>query len=42
MRGEFVPIAEVFERINRDPFCPDGVKVLEQYLHERTAKPFTY
>jgi len=32
VRGEFVPVAEVLERIGRDPFCPDGVKVLHQHL----------
>ncbi|HZZ76956.1 MAG TPA: NUDIX domain-containing protein [Gemmataceae bacterium] len=32
VRGEFVPVAEVLERIGRDPFCPDGVRVLERHL----------
>jgi isopentenyldiphosphate isomerase len=32
VRGEFVPIANVLERIQRDPFCPDGVQVLERFL----------
>ena len=34
VRGEFVPVREVLERIQREPFCPDGVLVLEQYLRE--------
>ncbi|HZZ81291.1 MAG TPA: NUDIX domain-containing protein [Gemmataceae bacterium] len=32
VRAEFVSVAEVLERIHRDLFCPDGVKVLEQHL----------
>jgi isopentenyldiphosphate isomerase len=30
--GEFIPVQEALERIRREPFCPDGVQVLEQYL----------
>ena len=33
VRGEFVSFSEAKERIKREPFCPDGVKVLERYLH---------
>jgi 8-oxo-dGTP pyrophosphatase MutT (NUDIX family) len=32
VRGEFLPVAEVRERIGREPFCPDGVMVLERFL----------
>jgi isopentenyldiphosphate isomerase len=32
VRGEFVALSEVKERMNREPFCPDGVNVLERYL----------
>jgi isopentenyldiphosphate isomerase len=37
VRGEFVPLPEVLERIKREPFCPDGMQVLEAYL--RTIEP---
>lgn len=36
VRGEFVPVAEVLDRIGPLPFCPDGVEVLLRYL-SRTA-----
>lgn len=32
VRGEFVPIAEVMGRIQRERFCPDGVVVLKRFL----------
>lgn len=32
VRGEFVPIVEVFERMKREPFCADGIQVLRDYL----------
>lgn len=32
--GEFAPIAMVQDRIKREPFCPDGVMVLERYLQD--------
>jgi isopentenyldiphosphate isomerase len=32
VRGEFVPVAEALERIGREPFCPDGVRVLRQFV----------
>jgi isopentenyldiphosphate isomerase len=31
VRGEFVPLADIGERIKREAFCPDGVKVWEAY-----------
>jgi isopentenyldiphosphate isomerase len=35
VRGEFVPTAEVLKRIQREPFCPDGVQVLAEYLRRQ-------
>ena len=32
VRGEWLPVAEVRDRIARDPFCPDGVVAFERYL----------
>jgi isopentenyldiphosphate isomerase len=32
VRGEFVPVQLALKRIESDPFCPDGVMVLQQYL----------
>jgi isopentenyldiphosphate isomerase len=32
VRGEFVSVAQVLERIQREPVCPDGAQVLEKYL----------
>ncbi len=32
VRGEFVPIAEALARAAREPFCPDGLAVLQEYL----------
>lgn len=29
--GEFVPVEGVIERIRDEPFCPDGVQVLDEY-----------
>jgi isopentenyldiphosphate isomerase len=31
VRGELVPLDEVAERARREPFCPDGLAVLEEY-----------
>jgi dipeptidase E len=31
VRGEFVPLEEAVARTQRDPFCPDGVAVLNEY-----------
>src|SRR5207248_7859149 len=33
--GKFVPPSEVAARAARDPFCPDGLAVLDEY-HRRT------
>jgi isopentenyldiphosphate isomerase len=32
VRGEFLPLAEVLERSQREKFCPDGLAVLAEYL----------
>ncbi|HYT91656.1 MAG TPA: NUDIX domain-containing protein [Gemmataceae bacterium] len=32
VRGEFLPLDEVQARLVREPFCPDGVLVLAEYL----------
>jgi isopentenyldiphosphate isomerase len=37
VRGEFVPITDVLERVNRDLFCPDGVMVLTEYLQSQSS-----
>jgi isopentenyldiphosphate isomerase len=37
VRGEFLPLAAVADRIARDPFCPDGVAVLREYRRRETA-----
>jgi isopentenyldiphosphate isomerase len=34
-RGEWLPPADVDARIERDPFCPDGVLVWQRYVRER-------
>jgi 8-oxo-dGTP pyrophosphatase MutT (NUDIX family) len=31
VRGEFVPIADVAGRAASEPFCPDGLAVLDEY-----------
>lgn len=31
VRGEFLPLAEVLQRVKHQPFCPDGVQVLADY-----------
>lgn len=36
VRGEFVPVAEVLQRIKEQPFCPDGVQVLQRYLSSQS------
>jgi isopentenyldiphosphate isomerase len=36
VRGEFSPLADVLERIKNEPFCPDGVQVLQEYLRRQT------
>ena len=30
--GEFVPLDSLQARLARDPFCPDGLAVLGEYL----------
>jgi isopentenyldiphosphate isomerase len=37
VRGEFVPVAEALARAAREPFCPDGLAVLREYL-QRTGE----
>jgi isopentenyldiphosphate isomerase len=32
VHGEFAPIEEILNRIQGEPFCPDGVEVLRIYL----------
>ncbi len=39
VRGEFVPLEEVAVRIGRDPFCPDGLAVLETYRRRMDGGP---
>ena len=35
VRGEFVTVAEARARAGREPFCPDGLAVLTEYLRRR-------
>ena len=35
VRGEFLPLDAIVERARREPFCPDGLAVLERYRRER-------
>jgi isopentenyldiphosphate isomerase len=39
VRGEFVPLAEVAGRAAREPFCPDGLAVWEEFT-SRTPRHF--
>jgi isopentenyldiphosphate isomerase len=32
VRGEFVPLADVWQRCTREAFCPDGLAVLREYV----------
>jgi 8-oxo-dGTP pyrophosphatase MutT (NUDIX family) len=32
VRGEFIPLGELTARAEREPFCPDGMDVVRQYL----------
>jgi isopentenyldiphosphate isomerase len=41
VRGEFVPLEDLPNRIGRDPFCPDGQTVLADYLR-RDRMPYVY
>ncbi|MBM4071092.1 MAG: NUDIX domain-containing protein [Planctomycetes bacterium] len=38
LRGEFVPLDEVWNRIERDHFCPDGVGALREFAARDAAK----
>ena len=38
VRGEFVPMYELAERIQREAFCPDGVQVLAEYQRRSAVK----
>jgi isopentenyldiphosphate isomerase len=33
--GAFVPVSDVLQRADSEPFTPDGMYVLQRYLHER-------
>jgi isopentenyldiphosphate isomerase len=33
VRGEFVTLQDLFRRAAREPFCPDGLAVVREYLH---------
>jgi isopentenyldiphosphate isomerase len=37
VRGEFVTVDEALARAGRDPFCPDGLAVLREYLCRRAT-----
>jgi dipeptidase E len=37
VRGEFLPLDAVAERVVREPFCPDGVAVLRKYQGRATG-----
>lgn len=37
VRGEFVPVSEAGARAARDPFCPDGLAVLTEYLRRTST-----
>lgn len=37
VRGEFVSIAEIFERAKHEPICPDGLQVLGEYQRRYLA-----
>ena len=37
VRGEFVPVGVALERARRDPFCPDGLAVLAEYLRRTSS-----
>lgn len=36
--GDFVPLADVWTKIERAPFCPDGVAVLNEYWTRETSR----
>jgi isopentenyldiphosphate isomerase len=35
VRGEFASVEEIWQRSRREPFCPDGLEVLRQYVARR-------
>lgn len=35
VRGEFLPLAEVLAKAEREPFCPDGLAVLAEYCRRQ-------
>jgi isopentenyldiphosphate isomerase len=37
VRGEFVPVGEIATRAAREPFCPDGLALLEAYARLTTT-----
>lgn len=39
VRGEFLPLEEVAARARREPFCPDGLAVLEEYRRRSPSAP---
>lgn len=38
VRGEFISLADVWERMGKEPFCPDGVAALREYCERESAK----
>jgi isopentenyldiphosphate isomerase len=41
VRGEFVPVADVKERVGREPFCPDGLEVFAEYERRKAVMDYT-
>ena len=39
VRGDFLPLALVAERAAAEPFCPDGLAVLDEYRRHLGADP---
>jgi hypothetical protein len=37
VRGEFVPVKEVSNRATREPFCPDALSVLKEYIQRYSS-----
>lgn len=42
VRGEFVPVEKTLRRIERDPFCPDGVEVLREAVARNWTMPLRH
>jgi isopentenyldiphosphate isomerase len=38
VRGDWLPVAAVRERMQREPFCPDGLVVFEEYLRRTSSE----